>query len=59
MFGEHWSSATGDIKYLICQVTSQDHVIEESCDFMSGSSSLFDTTLPSLLDIRTVMAEMQ
>ena len=24
MFGEHWSSASGDIKYLIFHVTSQN-----------------------------------
>ena len=23
VFGGHWSSASGDIKYLICRVTSQ------------------------------------
>ena len=26
-FGSHWSGASGDIKYLICQATSEDQVI--------------------------------
>ena len=26
MFGGHWSSASGDKKYLICQKTSQNNV---------------------------------
>ena len=34
-----WSSAIGDIKYLICHVISQNFVIEGSCVFMDGSSS--------------------
>ena len=28
MFGGHWTSASGDIKYLKCRVTSENHVIE-------------------------------
>ena len=38
MFGGYWSSVNGDIKYLLCYVTSQNHLIEGSCDFLSGSS---------------------
>ena len=40
MFGDHWSGASEVIKCLIlmCQMASQNHVIEESCNFMSGSS---------------------
>ena len=34
MFGGHWSSASGDIKYLIYRVTLQNHVIEVSCNFV-------------------------
>ena len=30
MFGGHWSIANGGIKYLICHVTSQNHMIEKS-----------------------------
>ena len=39
MFGGHWSSAIGDIKYFICHVTSQYHVIDGSCNFIRGRSS--------------------
>ena len=28
MFCDHWSTANGDIKYLLCHMTSQKHVIE-------------------------------
>ena len=28
VFGGYWSSARGDKKYLICHVTSENHVIE-------------------------------
>ena len=58
MFGGHWSSASGDIKYLICHVTSQNHVIERSSNFMSESSSWHVTTLPSLVPIGIVAVEM-
>ena len=33
MFGGHWSSASGDIKSLVCQVTSESHMIEGSCNY--------------------------
>ena len=57
MFG-YWSSATGDMKYLLCHVTSQNPVIEGSNRFMSGSSSWHVTTLPSLVAIGIVVVEM-
>ena len=53
-FGDHWSSASVDITYLICHVTSQDHVIEGSFHFMGGSSSIYVTTLQSLVAVGTV-----
>ena len=34
--------------YLICQVTLQNHINEDSCNFMSGSSSWNVTILPNL-----------
>ena len=40
-FGGDWSSASGDIKYLICHLASQNHVIEGPSSFMSGSSSWY------------------
>ena len=51
MFGGQWSSASGDIKYLICHVISQNHVIEGLSNFLSWSSSWYVTTLPCLVAI--------
>ena len=58
MFGSHWSNASGDKKYLICHVTSQNYVIEGSCNFMSGSSLLHANTLPSLLTLGLVTVKI-
>ena len=46
---DHGSSASGDIMFLLCHVTSQDHVIKESCEFIGRSSSWYVTTLTSLV----------
>ena len=46
------------IQYLICPVTSQNHVIEGSCNFLNESSSWFVNTMPSLLIIDIVVAEI-
>ena len=54
----HWSSASEYIKYLICPVTSKNHVIEGSNNFMSGSSSWYITTLPNLVAIGIVKLEI-
>ena len=56
MFHSHWywSSANGDIRYLICHVISQKHVIEESSDIVNGSSSWYVTTLPSLVVVGNI-----
>ena len=51
MFGSHWSNASRNMKYLICHVTSQNHLIEGSITFMSGSSSWYVTTFLSLVVI--------
>ena len=51
MFSGHWSSTNGDIKYLICHVTSHNNVIEKSCNFLSGNCSWYVTTLPILVVI--------
>ena len=45
MFGVPWSSASGDIKHLICQVISENHVIQKSSNFMIGSFLWYVTTL--------------
>ena len=39
MFDGHWSSASEDIRYLLCHVASTKRVLEGSSNFMSGSSS--------------------
>ena len=51
MLSGDWSSASGDMKYLICQVTSQKLVKERSRNFMSRSSLWYVTNLPGLLAI--------
>ena len=56
--GGHWSSPSGDIKYLICHVTPQKHVTEGSNNSMSGSSSWYVNNLPILVAIGIVVVEM-
>lgn len=34
-FGRHGHCSSEDIMVLICYIISQDHVIKESCEFMS------------------------
>ena len=58
MFGRHWSITIGDMNYLTCHVTFQNHVIEGSSNFMSGSSSWYITTLPSLVAIGIAVVEI-
>ena len=57
MFCDHWSSASGNIKYLIFHVTSQNHLIEGSCKFMKETSLLYVTAMPSLVAIGIVVIE--
>ena len=57
-FGGHCSSVNGYVTYSVWQVTSQDHVIEGSCGFMGGSSSLYVTSLPGFVVIDIVVAEI-
>ena len=58
MFDGHWSSASGDIKYLTCHMTLQNHVIDGSSNFINGSSSGYITTLPSLMAIAMLVVKM-
>ena len=58
MLGDHWSSASGNIKYLIFRVTFQNHLIEVSCKFMNKTSLLYVTTMPSLVAIDIVVIEI-
>ena len=57
-FGDHWSSASGNIKYLIFHVTSQNHLIEGSCKFLNETSLLYVTAMPSLVAIVIVVIEI-
>ena len=54
MFGDHWSSASGNIKCLIFHETSQNHLIEGSCKFMNKTFLLYVTTMSSLVVIDIV-----
>ena len=49
---------SGAKTYLICFVTLQDHVIQGFCDYIEGKSSLYVTTLPSLVAIGIVVLEI-
>ena len=44
--------------YLICNMTSQDHLTEELCKFTGGGSLQYVTTLTSLVTIRILTTEM-
>ena len=59
ILGVHWSSVARDTTYLICHVTSQERVTEESCDVIGWSSSLYINTLQSLLTIVVVVLEVK
>ena len=58
IFGGHWSSASGNITYLICYTTLQARIIEGSCNFVRESSTLYVTTLLYLVGIGIVVVEM-
>ena len=57
LFGVHQSSAIGDVTYLTCPMTSQQHVTEGKYGFMGRSSPLCLTILPGLLAIGIVVVE--
>ena len=44
--------------YLICHVTSHDHVIEGSCEFMGGNSLWYIINLRGLVTISIVIVEI-
>ena len=44
--------------YSICYMSLQDHLIEESCTFLGGSSSCYVTTLASLVTISIVLHDL-
>ena len=53
--GGHCFRASGDTKYSIFYVASQNLVIERSYKFMSGRSSLHATTLSMLVALGIVV----
>ena len=55
MFDVHRHSESGDVAVLFCHVTSKDHIIKWSCDFISRSPATCVFILPSLVAIRTVV----
>ena len=46
-------------KCWICLVALQNHLIEGSCNFMSGSSSFYDTTLSILVIIGILLVQIK
>ena len=57
-FGSHKHSDNGDVKVLLCHITSQDQVLKSSCDFTGRRLSRQETILPSLVAIGTVVMEI-
>ena len=58
MFGDHWSSASRNMMYLICHVISQNLVIEGSITFMSENSLWYVTIWPGFMAIGVVVVEI-
>ena len=58
MFGDYLSSTSGNIKYLIFPVTSQNYLIEGSYKFMNKTSLLYVTAMPSLVAMNIVVIEI-
>ena len=50
-FGGHKPCGIGDIKLLICRLTSRDHVVRGSCGIMGEFPSSQTTTLPNFAAI--------
>ena len=47
MFGDHWPSTRGDTMYLIYHMTSQDHLIQGSCEFdQVGTAACYELGTP-------------
>ena len=59
LFGVHGFSASGDIMYLICHVTSHDYPTKRSCEFVGGSSFWYVITLIRLVAFSIVMVDIR
>ena len=58
-FRVHDSYASGNVKYLNCHLSSQDHLIVQRVRELTGGSSPWSVTmLPSLMAIGTVLLEI-
>ena len=57
-FGGQRHCGSGIVMVLVCYGISQDHEIKESCKFLSWSPLWQVTTLPSLVAIGIVAAEI-
>ena len=58
IFSRHWSTKGGDLKLLICHMTSQNCVAEGSCNLVSRISSLYVITPPSFVAIGIVVVKI-
>ena len=57
MFGDQCPKQVEIYKDLIYHMTSQKYVIEGSCNFMNGTCSWYNFTLPYLLAIGILVVE--
>ena len=57
-FGGHRHCGSGDIKFLVCHVISQDHVTKGQSSIMGRICSSLVTILPSLVARATVVVEL-
>lgn len=57
-FGVPGSSTNENVIHSICLVTSKDHLIERSCEFMGGSTLCYAITLISLVTVSIMMVEI-
>ena len=56
-FGNHRNCDSGDIMFLICHLTSRNHMFKGLCEFMGWSSSQLVTTLPCFVAISLLQVE--
>ena len=56
--GGHRHCDSGDLMVLVCQVTSQHQVTQEPCNSLGQSALRQVNTLPRLVAIGTVVAEI-
>ena len=57
-FCGHTHSGSRDVTALVCHLTLEEHVIKASNDLMVKSPSRYDTILPALVAIDTVIVKI-